>query len=418
MKTINILFIHPNFPGQFKALLNDLVKIPNARIAFITRNPNAHMDGVEVQRYSLPEKPEVSSTQQTVVYETYKYLRTANDNLFETHEVTKAALSLKEKKDFVPHIVVGHIGWSGTLFIKDVYPGAKVIAYCEWFYRPETSWEYFCGETLSLERKAAIRMQNVSATLCLDAMDIGVSPMIWQRSVHPEAYQNRIEVIHEGIDTERCKPKPRTTINIPGASIAKNTKVITYVSRALEPMRGFFSFMAAVEKICQQDKEVQFIVVGRERSAYSDSTGDGPSYKQQAIDKYQCDWSRVHFTGKLSYEDYLSVLQNSTIHIHLSAPLFLSWSLLEAMSCGCTIVSSDNAPVNEVIQDDETGRLVSFFDTDKLAKVTLDLLENKLESERLGKAARELVIDAYGQKKCVKKWKNLILRTLHDDLHS
>ena len=415
MRTINILFIHPNFPGQFKALINDLVKVSNARLAFITRKHDAELDGVEIQHYQLPERPNINDADdRVVVQETYKYLRGANANLLETHEVTKAALALQRRTGFKPHVVIGHIGWSGTLFMKDVFPETKIIAYCEWFYRPETSWTHFCGEELSLEQKTNIRMKNVSATLCLEAMDAGVSPMLWQRSVHPEEYQKHIEVIHEGIDTDTCLPQKRSLLNIPGVKLDAKEKIITYVSRALEPARGFFTFMEAVEKICKQDKNVQFVVVGRERSAYSDSTGDGPSYKKQAMDKFQCDWSRVHFTGKISYEQYLSVLQNSLVHVYMSAPLFLSWSMLEAMSCACTIVSSDNAPVNEVIKHNETGRLVPFFDANKLAEEVLDLLNDEEESARLGKAARELVIKRYDKKKCVKEWKNLILRTLEN----
>ncbi len=413
VKTINILFIHPNFPGQFKALLNDLVKVPNVKVAFITRNPNAEMAGVDIQRYQLPEKPLVSQNE-TVVYETYKYLRGTNNNLFETHEVTKAALKLQYEKKFEPHAIIGHIGWSGTLFMKDVFPNSKIIAYCEWFYRPETSWQSFIGEELSIEQKTSIRMQNVSATLCMENMDVGVSPMLWQRSVHPPEYQERIEVIHEGIDTKLCKSYPLAPLKVPGANLKKGTKIITYVSRALEPARGFFTFMEAVEKLCQRDKNIQFVVVGRERSAYSDSTGDGPSYKQQAMGKYQCDWDRVHFTGKLSYEDYLSVLRNSTVHIYLSSPIFLSWSLLEAMSSECAIVSSNNAPVNEVIEHDVTGRLVPFFDAQELSNQVLELLENPAIAKRLGVAARDLVVKRYDKKKCVKQWKDLILRTIRD----
>lgn len=413
MKTINILFIHPNFPGQFKAILNDLINVPNVRIAFITRKPNAEMAGVEIQKYQLPEKP-VTDKDSAIIYETYKYLRGANENLFETHEVTKAALKLRDQKNFEPHAVIGHIGWSGTLFMKDVFPNCKIIAYCEWFYRPETSWQYFSGEELTFEKKTSIRMQNVSAKLCLENIDAGVSPMVWQRSVHPPEYQHLIEIIHEGIDTQVCRPQSRTRLNVPGVNLTKDTKIITYISRALEPARGFFTFMEAVEKLCKQDKDVQFVVVGRERSAYSDSTGDGPSYKQQAINKFNCDWSRVHFTGKLSYKDYLSVLRNSSVHVYLSSPIFLSWSLLEAMSCACAIVSSDNAPVNEVIEHDVTGRLVPFFDAQQLSDQVLELLNNPVISQRLGAEARELVVNRYDQKKCVKEWKNLILRTIRD----
>jgi len=132
------------------------------------------------------------------------------------------------------------------------------------------------------------------------------------------------------------------------------------------------------------------------------------------MEKFQCDWSRVHFTGKVSYEDYLTVLQNSAVHVYLSAPLFLSWSLLEAMSCECAIVSSDNAPVNEVIEHDKTGRLVPFFDGQALAEEVLSLVNDRAAAKRLGQAARALVLERYEQKQCVQRWKKLILRSLQE----
>jgi glycosyltransferase involved in cell wall biosynthesis len=239
--------------------------------------------------------------------------------------------------------------------------------------------------------------------------------MHWQRSVYPEAHRRKIEIIHEGIDTNMCRPQARSHLHIPGVDLDQNTKIVTFISRALEPARGFFTFMEAVEKLCHRDRSIHFVVVGRERPAYSPGTGNGPTYKAQAMEKYNCDWSRIHFTGKLTYEHYLEVLRNSMVHVYLSSPLFLSWSLLEAMSCGCTIVSSDNAPVTEVIEHDVNGRLVSFFDAESLATQVEDLIDDRAAADRLSAAAREIVVQRYDLKKCVNQWKELILRAMHDD---
>jgi hypothetical protein len=75
----------------------------------------------------------------------------------------------------------------------------------------------------------------------------------------------------------------------------------------------------------------------------------------------------MHFVGKLAYPQFISLLQLATVHVYLTYPFVLSWSLLEAMSGGCSIIASDTAPVREVIEHDVTGRLVDFFDTDALA---------------------------------------------------
>lgn len=404
-KTINILFVHVNFPGQFKELLNTLKAHENVRLAFITSNKSAQMDGVDIRYYDSPQnKPE------GMVH----YLKTLNRDMNGAREVTKQAIGLA-RDGFVPDVVVGHIGWCGLVFMKDVFPSTKLIGYTEWYYRWQNSWECFSGEKVPLDQKAKIRMLNASSVVGLESLDISVTPTHWQRSVFPEIHQRNMQVIHEGIDTQICQPKDRSALNIPGCRLSKDAKIISYIARSMEPARGFFSFMAAVQVLSKLEPELQFVVVGRPNSAYSNGTGGGPSYRDQAVEKYDCDWSRVHFCGKLAYDDYLEVLRNTSVHIHLSMPLFLSWSLLEAMACACTIIGSTNAPVNEVIENDINGRLVPFFDIDELVSQVRDLLSDRETANRLGYAARETVLEKYDVKKCTKQWKALILRTVNDD---
>ena len=394
-----------NFPGQFKELLNALKKHENVRLAFITSHQTAQLDGVEIKRFTQPQtKP------QGMVH----YLGTVNRDLEGAREVTKQAIELA-RSGFKPDVVIGHIGWCGLVFLKDVFPSAKLIGYAEWYYRWEHTWENFSGKKVSMDQKAKTRMLNNSSVIGLESLDVSVTPTHWQRSVFPQAHQRNMQVIHEGIDSNVCKPKEKTALNVRGCQLPKGTKIVSYIARSMEPARGFFSYMAAVEQLCKQDSELQFVVVGRPRSAYSNDTGEGLSYQEQAKEKYDCDWSRVHFCGKLSYEDYLEVLRNTTVHMHFSMPLFLSWSLLEAMSCGCSIVGSANAPVNEVIVDDVNGCLVPFFETQGLVDKIQSLLSDPQKAQRLGLAARQTVLDKYDVRNCTKQWKALILRTIRED---
>ena len=82
------------------------------------------------------------------------------------------------------------------------------------------------------------------------------------------------------------------------------------------------------------------------------------------------------FTGPCSHplvgialqtEPYQRVLACSDVHLYLTVPFVLSWSLLEAMAAGCCIVASDTAPVREVLTDGTTGVLVDFFSPERQA---------------------------------------------------
>ena len=100
------------------------------------------------------------------------------------------------------------------------------------------------------------------------------------------------------------------------------------------------------------------------------------------------DWARVHFLGQIPYQHFIPLLQLSTVHVYLTYPFVLSWSLLEAMSAGCALVASDTQPLREAIRHDETGRLVGFFDTAALAGQVCALLDDPAARERLGRQAR------------------------------
>jgi glycosyltransferase involved in cell wall biosynthesis len=107
------------------------------------------------------------------------------------------------------------------------------------------------------------------------------------------------------------------------------------------------------------------------------------------------DWARVHFLGNIAYQHFIPLLQVSSVHVYLTYPFVLSWSLLEAMSVGAAIVASDTAPLREVIRHDETGRLVNFFDPAGLASVVADLLGDAQARHRLGAQARTFAQEHY-----------------------
>jgi len=124
------------------------------------------------------------------------------------------------------------------------------------------------------------------------------------------------------------------------------------------------------------------------------------------------DLSRVHFLGKVSHSAFVKVLQVSRVHVYLTYPFVLSWSMLEAMSAGCLIVGSRTPPVEEVLRDCGNGVLVDFFAHTEVADRVIEALEDPHAHDSIRRNARETVLDEYDlQSRCLPAHLSLI-RTL------
>ena len=96
---------------------------------------------------------------------------------------------------------------------------------------------------------------------------------------------------------------------------------------------------------------------------------------------------------------YLKLLQVSRVHVYLTYPFVLSWSMLEAMAAGCLVVGSRTAPVEEVIRDGENGLLVDFFSPEQIAeRVGVALAEPGRFAKVRGRA-RQTIVETYDLKR-------------------
>lgn len=153
--------------------------------------------------------------------------------------------------------------------------------------------------------------------------------------------------------------------------------------------------MEAVSLILKSRPNCHVVIVGEDRVAYGKTLPDGKTFKQLMLEKLNLDLARVHFTGSLPYEQYLKVLQASAVHIYLTRPFVLSWSMLEAMSVGCLVVSSDTQPVKEVIEDRVNGLLVNFFSPQQIADTVDEVLDHRDRMLSVRQAARETIVKCY-----------------------
>jgi glycosyltransferase involved in cell wall biosynthesis len=308
---------------------------------------------------------------------------------------------------FYPDVIYAHLGWGEALFLKDIFPKARVLLYCEFFYRARGGDMGFDPEfPASAEKVLRLRVMNAPLLMALDASDWGHAPTRWQQQQFPAAHASRMSVIHDGIDTDLVRPDG-----------AREAELVTYVARNLEPYRGFHTFMRAIPEIQKRRPNARIAIVGGDEVSYSPRLPEGQTYRERLLREIdgKADLSRVHFMGRIPYDRYLDVLRRSSVHVYLTYPFVLSWSLLEAMSAGCLVVGSRTPPVEEVIRDGENGLLVDFFSpADIAARIDQALA---MDCRLLRERARMTVIERYDlQRICLPAQLGLAQRLLQKKL--
>jgi glycosyltransferase involved in cell wall biosynthesis len=328
----------------------------------------------------------------------------------------EACRGLREQ-GFRPDLIIGHSGWGETLFIKDVFPGVPLLANFEFFYHAHGVDADFDPEFVSIfNDPSRLRARNGINLLAFQGADWGHSATGWQRSLHPAEMQSRISVIHEGVDTQRVRPDPNASFQLPGsdATLTGRDEVVTYVARNLEPYRGFHVFMRALPQLLRKRRRAHVVIVGEDGVSYGAPPPPRSTFRDMMLQEVgdQLDLKRVHFAGLLDYAAYLKLLQVSSAHVYLTYPFVLSWSFIEAMAAGCLIVGSATAPVLEVLRDGENGFAVDFFAHRQLAERIEEVLARRAHLESVRQAARATAVGQFDLESLLRpRW-----QALFDDL--
>lgn len=399
---MRVLFIHQNFPGQFPHIAKHLAEQPGNQVVSICQKQARGLTGIPKIVYS-PARP--------VTKGIHHYLIGTESAVLNGQQVARAMEQLK-RQGFVPDVVIGHMGWGETLYVKDVFPDAKQITYFEFFYRSRGADTGFDPEyPLKVDDYLRIRTKNAVNLLSLDACDAGISPTKWQHSTYPKEYAEKISIIHEGINTDIIKSDANAQIVLKGGlKLSKADEVVTYVARNMEPYRGFHIFMRAAEKICKRRPNAHILIVGSDGVSYGSRLPAGETYREKLLKEVDIDTSRVHFLGSLPYEQYLKILQVSSVHAYLTVPFVLSWSMMEAMAAQCVIAGSDTAPVTELLRDGENGLLADFLSPDQIADQVDKVLNAPDRMAELGRRARKDIEKSYTVKKSIKQYEALFKR--------
>ena len=383
---MKILFVHQNFPAQFRHLAPALAR-RGYHVNVLTAESNLNQTPIPTSKYKWDHK-------QKPVGPGTRYAEHSQRGL----HAARAAAAM-QAQGYVPDLIIGHPGWGETLFLKEVWPNAKLLHFAEFYYAtkgldmgfdPE-----FSRDSLNARIGTICGQAHLAHALCL--ADMNVTPTQFQAATFPPMFRDRLRVIHEGVDTMNIAPDAGALFNLPnGVQIRAADEVITFVNRNLEPYRGFHIFMRALPKVMKARPNAQVVIVGEEKRGYGPLPKAG-TWKEKMLAELggKLDHDRIHFLGRVPYADFKTLMQISRVHAYLTYPFVLSWSMLEAMAMEAHVVASNTAPVAEVIQDGVNGQLVDFFDVPAWSAALIDGLANPEKFRRMRRRARETIVQNY-----------------------
>ncbi len=387
--TMRTLFIHPIFPGQFHRVMQHLAAQPGQDVVHISRQSAiASVPGVRKLRFAVPDDSDPKG---------HPYARKVEEAVVQAQAVARVAIELKQS-GFIPDLIYGYAGWGQIMFIKDIFPDVPLVGYFEWYLNAYGSeYNFDPAYPLQIEHQFYMRASNAPTLLDLQACDYGITPTRWQQRQFPAEFHSKLTVLHDGVDTGKFRPNAQAGLELAGLKLPPGTPLVTYVSRGMEPFRGFPQFMRALAEVQKRHPACHAVIVGTETVYYSVVLPNGQTYKQAMLAELegQLDVSRVHFTGWLDTPHYLSVLQASSAHVYFTRPYVLSWSLMEAMAAGCLVIGSRTAPVEEMISDGDNGLLTDFFDHKALADRLDEALTAPERFSTIRERARESIVRHY-----------------------
>lgn len=381
MAPIDVLFIHSNFPAQFRNLAAYLAGQGGFRVKAIGSRSAASLPNVEVKRYSYTPGRSAAI---------HAFARRFEQECRRAEQIMYAANGLKAE-GFDPALVYVHPGWGESLPIRSVFPRAKICVYAEFYYQrhgTDVGFDHEFGK-LGIDGETRVALRNATSLLALADADFAITPTEWQRGVYPVEFQPKLRVIHDGIDTDALQPHDD--------GIDQGGETVTYVARNLEPYRGFHSFMRALPHLLRARPRAQVHIVGGDRVSYGNKPVGHRNWREAMLAEVgaELDLARVHFAGTLRYDDYVALLRRSSAHVYLTYPFVLSWSMLEAMSLGCHVIGSDTPSVREVLTDGVNGSLVPFADPRAIADRLAEALAKPRQFARHRDAARQTVVERF-----------------------
>lgn len=391
----HLVFMHQNYPAQFGPISQFLLQNYDVEVSFFSQTASKQ-PAAGIKHYTY--KPAKTGHEENP----YFFSRYFEEECASCHGVYSAMQLVSLK----PDVLIGHVAFGNMGLMHVEYPDVPKIGFFELFYDPygrhsDNRPEYPAPKPNRLR----IPLRNATQLIELEYCTKGYSPTPFQRSTYPTAYQPKLSALFDGIDTSFYQPGEVAADSELPRSWPADAKVVTYVSRGLEAMRGFDIFMEVAHKVSQQRKDVHFVIAGNPKTHYGSEmiVIKEPTFKEFVMKKHDYDLSRFHFLEWISESALRDLYRLSACHFYWTVPFTLSWSLFQGMSAGCLVLASDSAPVRDIVRDGENGRLVEPYDVDALVENMLDMLDNPAKFQPWREQARADMVANYGFDICLPK---------------
>lgn len=331
MNIKKILFLHPNFPGQFRNIASELSSNGHIVKFLCMTHFGRKLKGVD---------------RMCIKTENYNENEVDTSKWSEVSEKYRQALSQLKKRGWYPDVVISHSGWGCGMYVREVWPKTCIISYLEWWFNPESDNYKFDENNsyLGLTRKVAAKhwKRNLPISLELSCSDHIVAPTRWQRDQLPYILKEKCKIIYDGVNDQLFKPGQNKRGDVP---------TITYGTRGMEPMRAFPQFVISIPEILKLNDKLIVEIAGLDNINY----GGYPPKNYKTWGRWAKEYlarnnakSRVKWMGRLDLHSYIRWLQESWCHIYLTHPFVASWSFVEAQCCSWSLVASDVEPVREM----------------------------------------------------------------------
>ena len=396
---LNILFVHDAFPAQFTHLFRHLLKDGSHRLMVACRKGSVA---------KVPCKQ--------FVYDVFGTAKSEKWGLGTSAHAYELGLNLAKQvaglagSKHQPDIILSHASTGASFYLKDIFPNARFVSLFEWYYQqPKLVKDSEIQLSKFIKKAHEASMKNLPIEREFALADAAYVPTGFQKSQFPPHMSAHMEQIHDGIDTDLYSPDAGATFTVGEHSFKPGGELITYAARGMEHTRGFPQFMKAVSSVLKARPNAHVVIAAADRVCYGNRAE--PGLKKWATETLNYDPARVHFVGLLPEPEFVKMLQVSSLHVYLSIPFVLSWSMLNAMSVGARVLAADNAPVREVISDGENGYLVGFDNVRDIAERMTGLLREQPQDAQTGalrRAARQTILDRYDLRNSLKKQLKLI----------